>query len=120
MVGSGHRSDDRRGGVVAPLPQHGEIWWAEAQDKRRPVLVVTRTEAVPVLRMIIVAPVTRTVRSIPTEVPLGAHHGLPTECCASFDNLQPIRRTYLTERVGRLDADEVQQICRALSAMADC
>jgi mRNA interferase MazF len=101
-------------------PRQGEIWWAEAEDKRRPVLVVTRSDAVPVLRWIMVAPVTRTVRGIPTEVALGAPHGLAVDCAASFDNLQPIRRSFLTERVGRLDADESGEICRALEAMADC
>ena len=52
-------------------PRQGEIWWAEADDKRRPVLVVTRNEAIPVLSRVVVAPVTRTVRGIPTEVALG-------------------------------------------------
>ncbi len=42
------------------VPAQGEVWWAEAQDKRRPVLVVTRSDAVPALTWIIVAPVTRT------------------------------------------------------------
>lgn len=101
-------------------PHQGEIWWAEAEDKRRPVLVVTRSDAVPVLTWIVVAPVTRTVRGIPTEVALGAAHGLAEDCAASFDSLQPIRRSFLTERVGRLDADESGAICRALEAMADC
>jgi mRNA interferase MazF len=104
--------------LVTPL--QGEIWWAEAQDKRRPVLVVTRSEAVPVLQRIIVAPITRTVRGIPSEVVLGAAHGLADDCVASFDNLQPIRRSFLTERVGKLGVPEQQQICRALQAFADC
>lgn len=101
-------------------PSQGEVWWAEAEDKRRPVLVVTRSEAVPVLRWIIVAPVTRTIRGIPTEVAVGTNHGLPVESVASFDNLQPIRRTFLTHRVGQLATDEHQEICRALRALADC
>ena len=104
---------------VSALPHQGEIWWAEAEDKRRPVLVVTRTEAVPVLRWLIVAPVTRTVRAIPTEIALDADQGLPQPCVASFDNLQPIRRTFLTERLGSLDFPRTQ-ICAALSALADC
>lgn len=70
-------------------PRQGEIWWAEAEDKRRPVLVVTRSEAVPVLTWIVVAPLTRTVRDIPTEVRLGEANGLTEDCVASFDNLQP-------------------------------
>lgn len=101
-------------------PMQGEIWWAEAKDKRRPVLVVTRSDAVPVLTWIIVAPVTRTIRGIPTEVRLGSSHGLPDECVASFDNLQPIRRSFLTERAGELQIDELDEICIALQALADC
>lgn len=101
------------------IPAQGEIWWAEAEDRRRPVLVVTRSEAVPVLTWIVVAPVTRTVRDIPTEVPVGPDQGLPVASVASFDNLQPIRRTFLTQRVGSL-AHPRTQICRALGALADC
>lgn len=100
-------------------PAQGEIWWAEADDKRRPVLIVTRSEAVAVLRWLIVAPVTRTVRGIPTEVPLGPAQGLNHECVASFDNLQPIRRSFLTHRVGVV-AHPRAAICEALKALADC
>ena len=101
-------------------PRQGEVWWAEAEDKRRPVLVVTRSEAVEVLTWILVAPVTRTVRGIPTEVALGEPQGLSADCVASFDNLQPIRRSFLTRRIGVLDAAHAGEICRALAAMADC
>lgn len=100
-------------------PRQGEIWWAETEDARRPVLVVTRSEAVGVLTAIIVAPVTRTVRSIPTEVRLGASEGLAVECAASFDNLQRIRRAMLTEKAGDLGWRR-DEICTALRALADC
>ena len=106
--------------MVTPTPTQGEVWWAEAEDKRRPVLIVTRTDAVPVLPRIVIAPVTRTVRSIPTEVALGPDQGLTTECAASFDNLQPIRRGLLTQRVGALEHERLDEICRALRALADC
>jgi len=105
---------------VSTAPVQGELWWAEAEDKRRPVLVVTRSEAIGVLTWLVVAPVTRTVRDIPTEVPLGPRHGLPHDGAASFDNLQPLRRSFLTERIGRLGADESDEICRGLRALADC
>ena len=45
---------------MSVAPMQGEVWWAEAGDKRRPVLVVTRSDAVSVLTWIVVAPVTRT------------------------------------------------------------
>lgn len=104
---------------MVAVPRQGEIWWAEAEDKRRPVLVVTRSEAVPVLTWVVVAPVTRTVRGIPTEIALGPDEGLPQECAASFDNLQPIRRSFLTRRAGGLGPRSVE-ICSTLSSLADC
>lgn len=83
------------------------------------MLVVTRSEAVSVLTSIVVAPVTRTVRDIPTEIPLGEQEGLTAECAASFDNLQRIRRSALTEHVGDLGLRR-REICEALRALADC
>jgi mRNA interferase MazF len=104
---------------VVSVPRQGEIWWAEADDKRRPVLIVTRSEAVPVLAGVVVAPVTRTVRAIPTEIGLGEAEGLDVDCAASFDNLQRVHRSALTEWVGDLGPRR-EQICDALRALADC
>ncbi len=104
---------------MVSVPRQGEIWWATAEDARRPVRVVTRSAAVQVLTGIVVAPVTRTVRGIPTEIHLGEAEGLPTERAASFDNLQRIRRSALTERAGDLGLRR-RQICTALQALADC
>ncbi len=104
----------------APVPRQGEIWWAEPEDeKRRPVLVVTRSEATPVLAGIVVAPIFRTMRGIPTEISLGPEEGLPVECAASFDNLQRISRFVLSERAGGLGARR-HEICDALRTLADC
>lgn len=100
-------------------PRQGEIWWAEASDKRRPVLVVTRTEAIPILATILCAPVTRTIREIPTEIALDRSHGMKVRCVASFDNLQPVSRTALTRRIGAIDHPR-SRICAALDAIADC
>ena len=101
------------------VPRQGEIWWAEVEDTRRPVLVVTRNEAVGVLTGIIVAPVTRTVRSIPTEISLGSDEGMSVECAASFDNLQRVRRDALTKKTGDLGLRR-DEVCAALRALADC
>ena len=84
------------------VPRQGEIWWAEVESLRRPVVIVTRSEAVAVLTSIVVAPVTRTIRSIPTEIRLGIDEGLDLECVASFDNLQRISRAALTAKIGDL------------------
>ncbi|MGI8729438.1 MAG: type II toxin-antitoxin system PemK/MazF family toxin [Solirubrobacteraceae bacterium] len=101
-------------------PRQGEIWWAQAETERRPVLVVTRDDAIEVLNRIIVAPITRTVRHIPTEICLGPDEGLAVDCAASFDNLQPVNRRLLTERAGALAPAGRLRICQTLAALADC
>ena len=102
-------------------PQRGEVWWGELEDVgRRPFLVMTRSAAIPVLHNLLAAPVTRTVRGIPTELPLGAADGMPTECVASFDNLRVVPRAYLVERLISLDPIRLLEACRALRAAVDC
>lgn len=100
-------------------PRQGEIWWAELESSRRPVLVVTRTDAVPVLTGLVVAPLTRTIRSIPTEIRLGTDEGLGTECVANFDSLQRIRRSALTIRIGDIGLRR-PEICEALRNLSNC
>lgn len=89
------------------------------ESSRRPVVVVTRSDAVGVLTGVIVAPVTRTVRNIPTEISLGAEEGLSETCVASFDNLQRVSRSALTSKIGDLGIRR-GEICAAVSAMTDC
>lgn len=101
------------------VPQQGDIWWAETEDKRRPVLLITRSTAIPVLTRLVVAPVSKTVRDIPTEIALGPNEGLSSDCAASFDNLQTILRSSLTERSGTLGPRR-NEICATLRALADC
>ncbi len=102
-------------------PARGEIWWGEAPDaKGRPYLVLTRDEAVPVLRTILVAPVTRTIRGIPTEVPVGAEEGLPAEGVAAMDNVLAFPKALLVRRMGTLSAERRGEPCAALRAATDC
>lgn len=89
-------------------------------NKRRPVLIVTRNEAIEVLNNVVVAPLTSTVRSIPTCVPVGPEHGIDRESVATFDNLAAIPQALLTVRLGTLGSTAAQQICSALEALVDC
>jgi mRNA interferase MazF len=83
-------------------------------------LVLTRNEAIPVLRTLLVAPVTRTIRRIPTEVPLGTDEGLPTECVAALDATTVFPRAMLVRRVGSLSPTRIHELCDALAAATDC
>lgn len=100
-------------------PLQGDVWWAESEDKRRPVLIVSRSEASGRLNRLVVAPITRTIRGIPTELPIDEQVGLAEPCVATFDNIGPQPVSLLTTRVGRIDHAR-EQICAALSALADC
>lgn len=106
---------------MVPAPMRGDVWWGEVPDaKPRPYLVLTRDEAVPVLRRILVAPVTKTVRGIPTEVPLGPPEGLPAECVASLDNVVTLHKAMLVRRMGALSPERRGEPCEALRAATDC
>lgn len=98
-----------------------ELWLLETPNqKRRPVLVVSRDEAIPALNNIVVAPVTSTIRDIPTCVPVGRDAGIDHDSVASFDNLATVPKSVLTVRLGSLGAGGRRLICDALGAMADC
>jgi mRNA interferase MazF len=102
-------------------PSRGDVWWAEEPDLgRRPVLVLTRDRAIDVLTFVLVAPVTRTVRGIPTEVPLGEVDGMPSPCAVTLDNVRTIRRSLLTSRITALSATTMQRTCDALAIAVDC
>jgi mRNA interferase MazF len=88
--------------------------------KRRPVLVISRDEVIPVLNNVVVAPITSTIRSIPTCIPVGPDEGIDHESVATFDNLAAVPKSVLTRRLGKLDADGRQRICEALNAVANC
>lgn len=102
-------------------PAQGDIWLLEPPNgKRRPVLVVTRNEVIPVVTNLVVAPITSTIRAIPTAIPVGPAEGIDHESVASFDNLTTIPRMLLTRRLGRLDPARHHEICTALNTLADC
>jgi mRNA interferase MazF len=98
-----------------------EIWLMETPNlKRRPVLIVSRDEVIPVLNNVVVAPVTTTVRDIPTCIRLGPDEGIDHDSVATFDNLAAVPKSALTVRLGQLGVAGRDRICAALEALADC
>lgn len=98
----------------------GEVWWGETPDEKgRPFLVVSRDVANEVMQRVLVAPVTRRIRGLPSELSLGPSEGLAVESVASFDNLRPFPKALLTRRLGAL-GPRAHEICRAAGAALDC
>lgn len=104
-----------------PEANRGEVWWIEHPDiGRRPGCVLTRSGAIPVLRSVLVAPATRTIRGIPTEVFLDQGDGMPEECVLSMDNLTVVPKSMLTERIATLSPQRLEEVCRALGIATGC
>lgn len=84
--------------------RRGEIRWYTfaAPDKRRPVLILTRDEVIDTLNEIIVAPATRTIRGLPTEVVLSSEDGVPVACALNFDHMASAQRSRLGATLARL------------------
>ena len=98
-----------------------ELWLLEPpNDKRRPVLVVSRDEVIPVINNVVVAPVTSTFRNITTCVPVGPNEGVHHDSVASFDNLATVPKSALTVRLGSLNPEGRDRMCAALRSLADC
>lgn len=99
----------------------GDLWLMETpNDKRRPVLVVSRDQVIPVVNNVVVAPVTSTIRDIPTCIPVGRDEGIDHDGVATFDNLTAVPKAVLTARLGTLRVTSRSRICDALAALADC
>jgi mRNA interferase MazF len=75
---------------------------------------------IPVLHSVLVAPATRTVRSIPTEVFLDEADGMPTSCVLSLDNVTPVLKSHLSSRITTLSPVRMADVCAALAAAVAC
>ncbi len=98
-----------------------EIWLMETPNqKRRPVLIVSRDEVIPVLNNVVVAPVTSTRARHPDLHSVGPDEGIDHDSVATFDNLAAVPKSVLTTRLGQLGLGGRRQICDALDALANC
>lgn len=97
--------------------KRGEIRWYtfKAPDKRRPVLVLTRNTSIGVLNALTVAPITSTIRGIPSEVLLDQDDGLLNECVANLHSLQTVPKSNLNGVIATLSQDRMREIERAIS-----
>ena len=99
----------------------GEVWWVEHPEfGRRPHLVVTRQAAISILERYLAVPATSTVRGIGTEVELTRADGMPRECVLSLDNVTVIPREFFVERICRLSAQRMGEVCTALAVATGC
>lgn len=94
----------------------GEIWNYEfkSPDKKRPVLILTRDEVIPHLHSITIAPITRTIRGVPSEVLIGPQEGLKETSAINLHHVMTVPRSSLRQFAGSLSADKMQEVKEAM------
>src|SRR5580698_6096709 len=101
------------GGGVAGRIARGDVrlYTFAPPDKKRPVVVLTRDSAVDYLSTVTVAPITSTVRGVPSEVVLTEDDGMKSTCVANLHNTVTISQHRLGKRVARLGPTRMDEIC---------
>jgi len=96
--------------------RRGEVRWYRFSrpDKRRPVLILTRDSALAFLDEATVAPITSTIRDIPSEVMLTRAHGMARDCAVNLDHLQTVSQKRVGALVTSLDSRTMAEVRRAL------
>ncbi len=94
----------------------GEIWQVEFKkpDKPRPVLILTRQEMIPHLHSVTVAPITRTIRGVSSEVLVGVEEGLKEDSVVNLHHLVTLPKTHLGRFIGNVSHSKMEQVKEAM------
>ncbi|MCF8131082.1 MAG: type II toxin-antitoxin system PemK/MazF family toxin [Deltaproteobacteria bacterium] len=96
--------------------KHGEIRWYKflPPDKKRPVLILTRDSVLDYLGEVTIAPITTTVRDIPSEVFLSTVDGVPKDCAVNCDHLQTVSKKKIGPLITSLPRTKMLEVGRAI------
>ena len=101
--------------------KHGEIRWYKfvTPDKKRPVLILTRDSVLEYLGEITVAPITSTIRNIPSEVFVSKMDGMPRDCAVNCDHLQTVSKRQIGSLITSLTSTKMVDVGRAIRFALD-
>ncbi len=101
--------------------KHGEIRWYKftRPDKTKPVLILTRDSVLQYLGEVTIAPVTSTVRDIPSEVFLSKADGMPLDCAVNCDHLQTVSKVKIGSLITSLPPAKMINVGRAIRFALD-
>lgn len=96
--------------------RRGEIRWYrfKARDKKRPVLILTRNSILKYLGEVTVAPITSTIRDIPSEVFLSNNDGMPKDCAINFDHIQTVSKGKIGSLITTLSTEKMKEVRKAI------
>ncbi|MDJ0496294.1 MAG: type II toxin-antitoxin system PemK/MazF family toxin [Acidimicrobiia bacterium] len=101
--------------------KRGEIWLAQVGRKRRPVLVLTRTEVIDVRALVTVAEITTRQRGLAAEVSIDpTEAGVDRESAVNCDGIHTVPQTVLTEQIGGVSPATLRRVCRSLAYALGC
>jgi len=97
--------------------KRGEIRWYnfKSSDKKRPILILTRDSIIKYLGEVTVAPVTTTIRKIPSEVFLFKDDGMPRDCVVNFDHIQTVSKRKVGSLIMVLSTLKMKAVSEAIS-----
>ncbi|KJR97829.1 MAG: PemK family transcriptional regulator [Desulfobulbaceae bacterium BRH_c16a] len=101
--------------------KHGEIRWYKflSSNKNRPVLILTRDSVLEYLGEVTIAPVTTTIRDIPSEVFLSTTDGMPQDCVVNCDHLQTVSKGKLGSLITSLPRTKILEVGQAIRFALD-
>ena len=91
-----------------------------APDKKRPVLVLTRNSAIRYLATATVAPITSSIRGVPSEVVLNEADGMKTSCAVNLHHAITVSQGRLGKRIAQLNSSRMSEVCSALRFSLGC
>jgi mRNA interferase MazF len=96
--------------------KRGEVRWYKfaRPDKNRPVVILTRDSAIEFLGEVTVAPITSTIRDIPTEVLLTKEDGMPKDCAVNLDHIQTVSKGKIGPLITTLSSAKMMELRSAL------
>jgi len=96
--------------------KRGEVRWYKfpQPDKKRPVLILTRDSVIGYLGEVTIAPITTTIRDIPSEVFLSPHDGMAKDCAVNCDHIQTVSKAKIGALVTTLAPEKLVQVRDAI------
>jgi len=97
--------------------KRGEVRWYKFKhpDKKRPVVILTRNSILEYLGEVTIAPVTSTIRDIPSEVLLSRLDGMRNDCAINCDHIQTVSRSNVGSMITSLSKEKLSEVRDAIN-----
>ena len=97
--------------------KRGEVRWYKFKhpDKKRPVVILTRNSILEYLGEVTIAPVTSTIRDIPSEVLLSRLDGMHNDCAINCDHIQTVSKSNIGSLITSLSKEKLSEIRNAIT-----